>query len=269
MFSGPRSMLMAAALVSAPLPGAQQLFAAPMPRIVWVGEVHGTVEQPRLFADLVSAASTVGRPVFVVLERDQAEQPFWDAYMASNGDNSAKAAFLRAHSWVWSFQDGRSSRAMMDLAERLRSLHQARHLAGVRLMIPDIVFRTLDDYEGNMSRVVQGLAKSHPEAIILVFSGNAHASRGQRNSDGVTYTFAAGHLPAGSVTSVFIEGGPGWAWNCQTDCGPNPTDGYPSHARGVSISAEKPGYDAIAWTGLPSIASPPAAMPAVRVELPR
>ena len=264
---GLQGMIVAAALAASPLPGAEQLFQPLRPRIVWVGEFHGSEEQPRLFADLVKAAALTGRHVVVALEREQTEQASWDAFLASPGDTGSLRTFLKDGAWQAPIQDGRGSRAMLELAETLRSLHRQGRVSDVRLIMPTDPSLGEDAYEGAMGAAVDAAAKSHPDAVVLAYSGTAHASHGDRTSKGVTYTFAAGHLPRSAVTSIFIEGGAGSAWNCQADCGPHPTDGYPAHLRGVAFSREKPGYDAIAWTGLPTTPSPPAAAPPIRAKL--
>lgn len=268
MLPGLAVSMVAATLALQPVQGADQLFEPSKPHIVWVGEIHGTKEQPALFGDLVEYASRKGRPVKVILERSESEQPELDAFLASDGGSAAIAALLKAPSWNWPIQDGRSSRAMLRLAERLRLLYQSRRILGVSLMVPEEKIDAPDEYETRMSDVVKRAAASTPQGIVLVFSGNAHASQRRRNENDASYTFSAGHLPLNSVTSVFIEGGAGSAWNCQTDCGPNATSGYPAHGREVKFSQEKPGFNAIAWTGLPSSVSSPAAVPAVRSALP-
>ncbi len=50
------------------VPGSELLFAAGRPRIVWVGEAHGTQEEPRVFQGLVCLAGRTGREVVVALE---------------------------------------------------------------------------------------------------------------------------------------------------------------------------------------------------------
>ncbi len=111
--------LMAAAPCTAD-DGVQTLFDDPAKRIVWVGEMHGAAQLPALFTDIVCAAARTGRPVVVALERGRSAQPAWDRFLASDGDAAAKADLLKADQWTAPLQDGRSSVAMLGLAERLR-----------------------------------------------------------------------------------------------------------------------------------------------------
>ena len=104
-----------------PIPGADALWAKPDTRFIFVGEIHGTREQPAIFADLVCAAAASKRPIVVVIEHDVSEQPALDRFMASSGDASTVRALL-SHPWWSEVVDGRESEAYLALIERLRSM---------------------------------------------------------------------------------------------------------------------------------------------------
>lgn len=248
-----------------PIDGAAALFDDKV-RTVWVGETHGTAEEPELFGDLVCLAATT-RPVIVALERGVEEQPLWDAYLASDGGPAARAAFLTAHSWTWELQDGRSSQAMLALADRLRLARRAGAIKGVKLIL--VGGASPAAYEQAMSQAVQDAHDADPRTLVLAFSGNFHAKRGDNIRAGETYALAAKALPPGETVLVLIRGGPGTAWNCQKDCGENPRGGPSGQARRIEFADPPAGYDAVAFTGRASTASPPAARPAERVALPK
>ena len=90
------AMAVATASSCPPVDGAAALFTEKT-KYVWVGEVHGTAEEPALFGDLVCQAAAT-RPVVVALERDVAEQPLWNAYLTSDGGAAARAAHCRSAS---------------------------------------------------------------------------------------------------------------------------------------------------------------------------
>ena len=244
------------------LPGSDALFGLHRTKIVWVGETHGSTEQPQLFADLVCAAGAARRPVVVALERTTAEQPAWDAYLASNGDAAAEAALLKA--WEPT-PDGRSSLAMLALARRLRALKAGGRIVAVRLIGPDWSGLPRDHfaerYEAQMANAVAQAETLAPNALVVAYSGSAHAKKAAVTAGDEQYPSAAAHLPPRDVVSVLLRGGPGAVWNCQGDvCGPHeyPSPSGGDHKRGVVIGGGEAGVDATAYTGTATTASPPA-----------
>ncbi len=253
-----------------PLPGVAALFAKPGVRVIWVGEVHGTTEQPALFGDIVCAASKTGRPIVVALERSQTEQAVWDMYLASDGGPAARAALTNSPEWTSKFQDGRSSRAIAALAERLRGYKAEGRITAVHMIIPnerpDI---SAAEHESLMAHSVERARDLAPNTLVLAYSGNAHAQKAMNTFRGETYALAAARLPPNEVLSIKLGGGSGAIWACEAPtCGPHaydpPTQGGP---RGIVSTGAPEGFDAVAYTGVPTTASPPAARPATPVPL--
>ena len=243
------------------LPGAEMLFAQGKPRIIWVGEMHGTAEMPALFGDLICLAGKSGRKVVVALERPQDEQANWDAFLES-GD---RARLMAWQLWTADIQDGRSSQAMLALAERLRGYKAEGWLIGVRMMQHPWGARTITNYkldnETSMADAVKDAADTWPEALILAYSGGLHARKTMSPVD-KELPLAASLLPLGEVTSVDIMGQPGTAWACLADGCKVHSFGGDVHARGIVVDSPPEGFDAVAYTGLPNSASPPAVTPA-------
>lgn len=100
----------AAALIPAPTDS---------PRILVLGELHGTHEGPALAAELVRIRVAAGMPTTLALEVHQAEQPVVDAFLASSGDESARMALLEGTYWQVPAErsDGRRCVAMLALLE--------------------------------------------------------------------------------------------------------------------------------------------------------
>ena len=260
-FALPLAMIGPLASASCPdLPGAADLFTPSHPRIIWVGEMHGTNEMPALFGDLVCIAGESGRKVVVLLERGRDEQANWDAFF-ENGD---RAQLTAGKIWHWETQDGRSSEAMVALAERLRDYKAAGRLLTVRLMQrgwdeKPQASNALDN-ETSMANAVKQAAQAYPEAVILVYSGGLHARKTISPFD-KELPLAASLLPAAEVTSFDITGQAGTGWNCfPSGCGVHPYAERDTHPRGILTGAPEEGYDAVAYTGVPTTAS----MPAVR-----
>jgi hypothetical protein len=255
-----RALLAAAIALAGPaawagcpdLPGADALFAPRMPRIVWVGEIHGTAEEPALFGDLVCHAAQTGREVVVALERPHAEQPAWDRFL-QDGD---RTALLAQGLWAAPTQDGRSSQAMLALVERLRRFVAEGGVDAVVMMEADTA-RNVDHREQAMADVVAEAAANHPQAVILAYSGNLHARKSQSPFDSAL-SLAANRLPSKEVVSIDAQGRDGQDWSCQPDCGVHPYRGS-DLPRGV-VPARRPdeGYDYEIFSGVPMTASPPA-----------
>ena len=237
------------------LPGADALFAPGEPRILWVGELHGTTELPGLFGDLVCRAAQSGREVIVALERPRSEQPAWDRFL-QDGD---RTALLAQGLWVLPMQDGRSSQAMLTLAERLRHFVAEGAVSAVVMMDADTV-RSVDHREQSMADVVAEAAANHPKALILAYSGNLHARKSQSPFDS-TLSLAANRLPSAQIVSIDALGKDGQVRSCQPDCGVHPYKGS-DHPRGI-VPARNPdnGYDYEMFSGVPMTPSAPAVTP--------
>jgi hypothetical protein len=252
-----------------PLPGAERLFAS-NPAVVWVGEMHGTAEHPKLFGDIVCAAAQARPKPLVALERDPFEQALWDIWLRSDGGAEARQILLAGDQWNHELQDGRSSQAMLALAERLRKLNQAGRIAGVVLIMPRMDSPVPEEHEQRMAQAVMDAGGAHPGTLIVALSGNLHARKGENASAAQSYRLAADFLPARSTISVLIRGGPGESWHCEPDgCGVHKGGGTSEAPRGVSLDGAPAGYDAVAFTGSTTSASPPAARPATWVKLPQ
>ena len=252
-------------------PGTEALFAPGKPRIVWVGEGHGTQEQPQAFLSLVCLAERTGRPVVVALERRQEEQLLWDAFMASDGGPEARAALLTAPSWTGRIQDGRSSQAMLALAERLRSEHAAGRIRSVRMIMPDGAPGPSPPgrHEAEMGEAVRAAAAANPDAWVLAYSGNVHAGKADAAFPGASYRPAAATLAPDEVTAVLLFTDGGWTWDCENGaCGrhEHPTGGHHTPAA-FEPGSPWPKYDYTLSLGVETHASPPAARPAITEPL--
>jgi hypothetical protein len=252
--------------ICAPVPGSEQLWANPGTRYVMVGETHGTNEVPALFADLVCAASEK-RKVVVALEHPPEEKPAIDAFLKSDGGAAARAAFLKTGIWT-NFRDGRNSLAMLSLYEQLRKWKQAGRIeAVVPFSAYDLSVPFSNANEGanrGMAQALENTAKAHPNALVLGFGGSVHMS--VADVMGTKVKSAAGRLPRREVTTVFIDGDTGSAWNCiGTTCGVHEMMAFRAPSpRGVTKPSAYPlpGFDFVASVGRPMSASSPAVPPA-------
>jgi hypothetical protein len=86
--------------------------------VLLVGEIHGTVECPAVFGDLVFAAARRG-PVSAGVDLPSTEQAELDHFLAGPDDPERRARWLARPLFTTRRQDGRTSRAMIGLLDRL------------------------------------------------------------------------------------------------------------------------------------------------------
>lgn len=144
-------------------------------KYVIFGERHGTVETPELFSRLVCHLSSEG-PVLVGLEVDAREQVALNRYIESAGGEADRTALLSGPHWR--NQDGRASKAMFDLIERLRQLRRGEsRLAVVAFMLPapDPASRERHMAEAMIRAVEMGPSRVRFVALI----GRVHAETEQ------------------------------------------------------------------------------------------
>src|SRR5205823_84666 len=133
--------------------GLETLWSRPSLRWIVVGEVHGTAEMPAAFRDIVCNSAAARRPIVVAVERSETEQADIDAFMRSDGQAKARTALLKSYMWQnKTMQDGRSSRAYLQLLESLRVMRRNGVIRRVVAFQPAI--RTYDpaSYEAEMAR---------------------------------------------------------------------------------------------------------------------
>jgi hypothetical protein len=247
-----------------PAPGESLLWANSQTRYVIIGEVHGTAQTPALFADLACAAHMSGRPVVVGIEISATAQPALDTFLASDGGVAARARFLASPIWHFPFKDGRSSRAYLQLIERLRRLKRAGLIQGVRAIQPSDTAASDTQNQANaaMADRIRAAGSGDPRTLVLVLVGNFHARKRASVFETETIVTAAADLPQRQTLSLSVTT-TGEAWNCvsasATSCGPHAQPEGRPIPRGVTLSPTAGGdYDGFIGLGVPATASPPA-----------
>lgn len=249
-----------AAGTCSPIPGAEQLWSRPKLRWLIVGETHGSNETPAAFLDLVCDALEHGKRVTVALERSSSEQELLDRVLTDPDSTHAVKDLLRQWDWREAL-DGRSSKAMLQLLLALRDLH----LSHPQLSIVAFDTSTPNDNSAArdeaMGKTLLSLRKKKPNDLILMLTGDAHASEKPVSDWG--YNPAAAYLPADERLSLEAKsnGGASWVWT-STGCGPTNL-GTPSKNRPREIVLDPKlshfeTVDGILSLGVPTTASPPA-----------
>jgi hypothetical protein len=141
-------------------------------QMVLIGEQLGTREVPATVGDLACEAAQAGLGVTVGLAIPTKEQERIDAYLASKGSPADQDALLSGNFWRKLQQDGRGSRAVMDLIDRARALRAAGRSVSV------VAFDTDTDHgsarDARMARAVLNSHSARPKDVFLVLAGNAH-----------------------------------------------------------------------------------------------
>lgn len=262
-------LLLATAASSAapcnPIPGWDQVLAGDEPRVIVLGEVHGSNEVPALFADAVCLTAQT-RPVVVAVEQPSVDQAAVDSFIASDGGEEARLAFLGARMWNIPMKDGRSSEAYFRLFETLRRMRAAGMIESVVVFQPWAFGQrpTPGEYEKAMADTL--LAGATQGATVVALVGNAHAMLTAIPRD-PPYLPMAAHLPSAEVVTLnLVPVGDGETWVCQgqpVECGAKPARGAPNgKPRGVELSKNGEGaYSGVLYLGVPTTASPPQPVP--------
>lgn len=206
------------------IPGSEALTAP----LVLVGEMHGSAEIPAAFGDLVCHAlqRRPGETILVGLEIFSSAQGAIDAFLASDGGATARAALLEHEFWRREYQDGRSSRAMLALLDELRS-HGA---AGGRLAVRAFDAPRYDspsDRDASMANTLSAAMDALRPAQTLVLVGNVHS----RTLEGYPWDASATFVSMGALlrathhelTALDVKAAGGTVWICNSadpkDCG--------------------------------------------------
>jgi hypothetical protein len=244
-----------------PVPGSSNLFAAG--RVLLLGELHGTRESPDFVDSVVCNALAAELDVIVGLELSRLTQPRLEAYLVSEGTDQDRRALLDDPMWQRSYQDGRTSRAMLRLLDRLRQ----RRRAGKPV---HVVAFDASGRRGNQQRerdMATSLLRSievSPQAMHVVLTGNRHSRvfPGVRGDSGYQPMGYVLEQALGSQRVISLDAGHsgGTAWICSPDCGIARLGGRrdgPPGAMEIADETRPAGHRGWYFVG-PITASPPA-----------
>lgn len=194
--------------------GADELLEAGT--VVLLGELHGTQQIPSAAGDLVCAALERGLDVTVALEIPQSENERIQAYLDGAGSSEDRQRLLDGEFWNRNDQDGRSSRAMFDLIERLRELRAKTQAVQVLLIDNELV----PDRDVFMAQWLSLAIPEAPTRFYLALTGNVH-SRLVAPEGRVTMGARLHELrPQINVVALQATYAAGTAWVCTRDgCG--------------------------------------------------
>lgn len=223
------ALLAMAGAARADIPGLSTLLDRPGLRYLVIGELHGTEEMPAFFGELVEQASAK-KPVAVALEYPEQMSRDLQRYLESDGGEADRKTLLATDFWT-KYRDGRSSKAMFALIEKLRTLGVA-----VFACQPSGSAGDPTGYERVMGECWKQAAEN-THHLTLILTGSSHASFIPVYEN---YAPAASYLPREEMVSLDDLSVPGWSWHCEKGkCGE-----FPSHAgdevkaRGIHLGYE-------------------------------
>jgi hypothetical protein len=177
-----------------------------------IGEQLGTREAPEVVGNVVCQAAELGLPVALGLAIPRDEQARLDRYLASPGAPADQDTLLESRFWHRPYQDGRSSRAIFDLIDRVRAMRAA----GLRV--------TLVPYDTNTShasardteqaRVWLARRAAQPKELHIVLAGNTHTRLVRGAPWDKDFTPMGYHLKDGKVLVLELSYAQGTRWGC-------------------------------------------------------
>lgn len=238
----------------APPPYAQAIWTQKHIRYVLIGEVHGTEQTPAAFAEIVCAAAASGKRVLIGLEFPENARSAFQRYVASAGTMHDMTTFLDNSGWraMRELPDGRTSSAMWNMIDRLRTLRAAGLNVSITTFIRAIQGDTQTIHEVGMATSLREADQSGDYDLVFGLVGNIHARKAPfRLGDEHLSDPMAMHLPPHSTLSILAVTGSGEAWYCGQECGVHAITGSPDGASpGVRIDAGlHPGFDGVVAVG--------------------
>lgn len=191
--------------------------------VLLLGEMHGNEQSPRFTAAVTCHGLRKGLPVTVGLELPRGQEPAGVAYLASEGTAKDREALLATDHWTRSYQDGRSSQAMLGLIEELRRLSRAG--LPVRIRWFDIDAPDPERDRRMAERTAEAVAE-RPGDLFVVLAGNYHTRQVKGAPWSKDFSPMGFHLtqlaPKARVISLDSSYTGGEVWACmQTDTAPN------------------------------------------------
>ncbi len=180
-------------------------------QLLLIGERHGTNEIPKVFEGVVCDLLRRDKSVWIGLEIPTMEQQRIDHYLNSAG-RAEDVKNLTSGGYFWLAQDGRASKPMLALLDKIRGLQTATRKIPVIAIVP--VVKNEEDIryiDKGMADLVRQASVQFSQSTGVVLVGSAHAKRGHRaelSSNIPMGYFLADLKPVSTI--VFHEYGTAW-----------------------------------------------------------
>ncbi|AFE07618.1 hypothetical protein COCOR_07582 [Corallococcus coralloides DSM 2259] len=181
-----------------------------------IGEQLGSYQVPDVVGHVVCQAAQTGLAVVLGLSLPETEQARVDKYLSSPGAPADQDALLEGRFWTRTYQDGRSSRAVMDLIDRVRALRAA----GLRVTVVAYDTDVLNGSERDaaQAQVWTKRRAAKPDEVQVVLAGNTHTQVEKGTQWDPSFTPMA-HLMKEDRSLVVLDMSyaQGTRWGCDLD----------------------------------------------------
>lgn len=235
--------------------------------VVLLGEIHGTDQAPEAISALTCHALDRGLNVTVALEIPRDEQEAIERYLTPDDRSEPLMldSLMKGSFWQRGYQDGRSSRGMLELLRSLRRYREETERVRVVIIDDPQAPEGRDAYMAHRLRDVRAAAEQN---LILVLTGNLHnrlviGTRWNPQYEPMGYLLEKLLGSETELVSLRITHSGRSAWVCTgsaaTDCGVRELDGKDDLPMGIELFADS---EHAAFSGRlhvgPISASPPA-----------
>ncbi len=175
------------------------------------GEIHGTKEIPEFMSTLVCNALATKKEVVLLLEYPVSINSDIKTFINSKGTIKDKQKLVNTKVWQNSFQDGRTSLAMLEM---LYDLSIYKKQTG-RLVVETFADYSSINEKTNVEQAYANKAKAiysaNPHSLVVMLVGNYHGNPSFKNS----------MVNLLSVPFVYFEldAPEGESWSCKPECG--------------------------------------------------
>jgi len=185
-----------------------------MKKVILVGEIHGTKTTLELFGTIVSAVADKKSKTLVILEITQISQAAIDEFIKTRDESILRKDPFFSRT----YQDGRSSKAMVMLLKKLANLPNTTVLC----MDPMVGIQTMTGQERDtaMANFINDKRVGYDHTLVL--SGNIHSSitvgtpwEKDYRPMGYELKNMAKDLSPDQLMNVLVRYGKVDSWNCQ------------------------------------------------------
>jgi len=180
-----------------------------------VGEQLGSREAPAVVGELVCQVAEAGLPVALGLSIPRTEQERVDRYLASAGAPSDQDALLEGRFWQRPYQDGRSSRAIMDLIDRVRAMRMAG--LSVTLLAYDTDLAGGSKRDGLQAAFWNQRREAQQFEVQVILAGNTHTRTVSGTPWDQDFTPMAHLLKSPRLVVLEMSYAQGTRWGCDLD----------------------------------------------------
>ncbi|MFY2564201.1 hypothetical protein ACN469_41805 [Corallococcus terminator] len=180
-----------------------------------VGEQLGSREAPAVVGELVCQVAEAGLPVALGLSIPRSEQERVDRYLASAGAPSDQDALLEGRFWQRTYQDGRSSRAVLDLIDRVRAMRMAG--LSVTLLAYDTDLARGSERDGQQATFWNKRREAQRVEVQVILAGNTHTRTVTGTPWDQDFTPMAHLLKSPRLVVLEMSYAQGTRWGCDLD----------------------------------------------------